>query len=301
MAVLESRPFLAPASRAVHATIEIIEPAGTSFEDIGDTWEPGQRIVLRCRAELAPDFWEQTRIDPSEPVLLVGIATCLPARARWRSSARFEQIDGAWRADTLVEVDGSVVAVEVLADAWVVGPGRTGSEDPSLAIHEGAKLWQLTKPSKLELESDGAAFPTTAISFAQTGRRDVPWTVELAPEAEPFWKISSSVRLYINTDSDLAPAILDGSASEDLFALMQCDIHLAVMHSLAKWRDSIPPAQMMALAEEDVESLASFGANLAQSLGLPLSECLRLAREEPLALSARSREALSFGRSSSAS
>src|SRR5699024_12266786 len=86
MAVLESKPFLAPSHTAVNAEIEVVEPA-SEVGDISERWEPGQRIVLRCRAELSPDFWTQTGISPDEEISLVGNATCLPARATWRSSA----------------------------------------------------------------------------------------------------------------------------------------------------------------------------------------------------------------------
>lgn len=298
MAVLESRPFRAPSRTSVKSEIEVVEPAGTSIEEIADVWEPGQRIVLHCRAELSSDFWSQTGIPMDEQVSLVGSATCLPARATWRSTAEFTDEDDVWTAETLLEIDGGVIAVELLADTWIVGPARTGSPDPRNAIHEGAKLWQREQPAKLTLESHQAAFPTTAISFAQTGRRDVPWTAEANPDADPSWSVSSAIRLYINTESELAPAILDGTAPEDIFALIQSDIHLVVFHRLAAWRDTVPPSRMATLAEEDVESLSALGASLAQSIGLPLGEAVRLADEEPLSLAARSREALRFGRSS---
>jgi hypothetical protein len=294
MAVLESRPFRAPSRSAVDVRIELVEPS-VPIDEIADSWEPGQRIVLRYRATLSEDFWAQTGIAPSDPVKLVALGTCLPARARWRESAPFERTDDGWSASTLLTIDGSIAAVELTFDAWIVGPGRTGSDDSALAIHEGAKLWQLPQSLGLQLQSEQAAFPTTAISFGQTGRQDVPWTVEANPDAEPHWHVSSSIRLYVNTDSELAAALLDGSASEDFFALVQCDIQLAVLHRLALWRDSVPPQQMQKTAELDVDTLAALGASIAQGLSLPLAEALRLAAEEPLRLSARSREALRFG------
>jgi hypothetical protein len=294
MAVLESRPFRAPSGSAVDVQIELVEPA-VPIEEIADSWEPGRRIVLRYRASVSEEFWAQTGINPSESVDLVALGTCLPARARWRQTAPFQRTDDGWSASTLLTIDGSVVAVALTADAWIVGPGRTGSDDPALAIHDGAKLWQLPRPTTLQLQSEQAAFPTTAISFGQTGRQQVPWTVEANPDAEPDWHVSSSIRLYVNTDSELAAALLDGSAAEDFFALVQCDIQLAVLHRLAMWRDSVPPPQMQKVAEQDIDTLAALGASVAQGLGLPLAEALRLAAEEPLRLSARSREALRFG------
>lgn len=296
MAVLESRPFLAPSRSAVTAEVEVIEPAST-IEGISDVWEPGQRIVLRCRAELAPEFWEQTGILADEPIRLVGNATCLPARATWRASATFSELDGVWVAETLVEIDGGVIAVELLADIWVVGPARTGSTDPGNAIHAGAKLWQLPRPVKLELDSDQASFPTTAMSFAQTGRREVPWIVEPNLDADPTWSVSSAIRLYVNSDSRLAPDILEGTAPEDIYALIQSDIHLVVFHRLANWIDAIPPHQLEGIADDDHGSLSALGVSLARSMGVPLSEALRMSKEEPANLIARSRESLFFGRS----
>ena len=294
MAVLESKPFLAPFTTSVSTSIDVLEPA-TAVEELADIWEPGQRIVLRCRAELATDFWTQTGIPSDETITMVGLATCLPARATWRKTARFTEQDGVWSAEALVEIDGGVVAVEVLADIWIVGPGRTGSTDPRNAVHLGAKLWQLPRPLRLGLESDDAAFPTTALSFAQTSRRDVPWLVEATPEAEPAWRVSSAIRLYVNVDSHLAAEILEGTAAEDIYSLIQSDIHLVVFHKLANWRDTMTPRQMEDIAEHDHETLAALGLLLAQSIGLPLSEAMRMAREEPANLIARSREALRFG------
>lgn len=296
MAVLESRPFLAPARASVHAELEVVSHDATA-EEIADVWEAGQRVVIRCRASLEPEFWEQTGISPDEEILLVGSISCLSARATWRSSAKFSLLDGRWTAETLIEADGGVIAVELLCDAWVVGPGRTGSPDPSRAVHPGAKLWQLARPLKLDLESKQAAFPTTAIPFAATGRREVPWVVEMNRDAEPAWSVSSSVRLYINSDSTLAAPILEGTASEDIYALIQCDIHFAVFHGLSNWVDAVPPTRMAEIADTGHDALAALGASLARSIGLPLSETLRMAREEPADLMARSREALQFGKS----
>lgn len=294
MAVLESKPFLSPRRSSVSAEITLSEP-DVAVEDLADTWEPGQRIVFRCRAELSPEFWDETEIDPSDEVTMVGIATCLAARSTWRASAKFTEQDGVWVADVLVEVDGGVIAVEVLADIWVIGPARTGSSDPRNTVHAGAKLWQLPHPVRLGLESDDAAFPTTALSFAQTARRDVPWVVEPTPAADPSWTVSSAIRLYINADSQLAPQILDGTAAEDIYSLIQSDIHLVVFHQLASWQDTMSPRQMEEAAEGDHETLAALGVLLASGIGLPLSEALRMSLEEPMNLIARSRESLRFG------
>ena len=123
----------------------------------------------------------------------------------------------------------------------------------------------------------------------------MPWLVEATPEAEPAWRVSSAIRLYVNVDSHLAAEILEGTAAEDIYSLIQSDIHLVVFHKLANWRDTMTPWQMEDIAEHDHETLAALGLLLAQSIGLPLSEAMRMAREEPANLIARSREALRFG------
>lgn len=295
MAGVETRPFRAPTTSAVDVEIELVEPR-VPIEELATGWEPGRRIVLRVRAELSPRFWEQTDMPLDEKVHLVGIATCLPARANWRSMAIFTHSGDGWTAETLVEIDGNVVAVEVLADAYVVGNGRTGSPDPDRSVHVGAKLWQLPNPIRLPLEDERSAFPTTPISFGETGRRDVPWTIEVTPDADPKWSISSAIRLYLNTDSGLSVTIAEGTASEDVFALIQSDIHLVVFHRLAAWHDTVPPTLMEQIADVDPGTMAALGASIAEGLGIPLGEALRLAREEPLELVARSRESLAFGR-----
>lgn len=295
MAGVETRPFRAPTRSAVDVEVELVEPR-VPIEALSVAWEPGHRIVLRVRAQLSSEFWDQTDIPSDEEVHLVGIVTCLPARTNWRSMATFRESADGWTAETLVEIDGNVVAVEILADGYVVGNGRTGSPDAARSVHVGAKLWQLPQPIRLSLEDERTAFPTTPISFGETGRRDVPWTVEITPDADPEWGIGSAIRLYINTDSGLASAIAEGTAAEDIFALIQSDIHLVVLHRLAGWRDTVSPARMEQIADVDPGTLAALGASIATGLGVPLGEALRLAREEPLELAARSRESLVFGR-----
>lgn len=295
MAILESRPFLTPERGAVKVDIQIVEPT-TGSSSLATVWEPGQQIKLKYRATLNESFWAQTQIEPDEVVQLVGIASCLPARASWRTTARFEKVEGKWQAESTLEIDGSVIAVEIKIDAWVVGSGRIVSEDPYAAHHAGAKLWQLDTPQILKLEDSHAAFPTTAISFERTGRLQAPWVIELNPSAEPDWRVDSSVRLYINTDLPSASALLDGSMPDDYYSLIQGDIQFAVLYQLASWADSIPATQIASIAVADYTTLAALGMHVSNTLGLPLAEALRLIVEEPVKLIYRSREAFQFGR-----
>lgn len=295
MPIVESRPFLTPPQHAVTSTIELCAPV-SDVESLQEAWIPGEDISLRGAASFSSDFWEATKIPIHEPVSLVAVAYCLSAKSRWRAHSEFTEKDGAWIAEVNLIVDGSQAAVELAVDLWVVGNGRTGSVDRDRAIHHGAKLWQRSAPLVLSLERNTADFPTSAISFTSTGRRAVAWSVECVAEAEPHWSISSSVRIYVNSDIETCAAIVDGSAGAYMYAAIACDIHLEVLHHLGGWRDSFASDRLDLLAVEDAGCLAALGAGIASSLGLSIDEACRLAREAPLQLAYRSRENLDYFR-----
>lgn len=293
MAVLESRPYLTPSAGSVGAAISLV-PADLDIARISEEWSSGDDLTFRCAASLAASFWTETGIDQGDEISLVLVVACPSARARWRAQAPFEAVDGLWRAETDLVVDGGEIAVDLTVDAWVVGPGRTGSSNAAHAIHQGAKLWQRASPMWIPLERTGADFPTSAVSFSGTGRRAVPWSVETATDAEPHWSISGSVRLYVNTDFEICQSIVEGKASEDVYSAITCDIHAAVLHQIGSWRDSMTGAALEATADDDHGCLAAMGANIAVSLGLTLDEACRLAIEEPLGLASRSRESVEY-------
>lgn len=297
MVFAESRPYRTPAARSVLTELGVVSPT-SDLEQLSDVWNPGDDVIIHGSATLAASFWDETGISPGENVWLVAVVGCMPARARWRSQAQFREQDGVWRADIELKADGSELAVELTADLWVVGPGRTGSPDPVNAIHQSAKLWQLASPMSLRLERDEADFPTSAASFGATGRRVVPWAIETASDAEPQWSISSAVRLFVNTDLEICHQIVDGTAPEDVFIAIECDIHLAVLHFLGGWRSTVPGDRMQDIADEDYGSVAALGSSIASSLGLTLEEGCRLAAEDPISLVGRSREALALYRKS---
>jgi len=199
-----------------------------------------------------------------------------------------------WSTELELTATGADLAVALSADLWVVGPGRTGSPNPDKAVHRSAKLWQMPEPLLIPLERDGSDFPTSALSFSATGRRAVPWLVETVPDAEPHWSISSAIRLYINTDLDICRQIADGTAGHTLYGAIECDIHLATLHLLGGWSDSIGAIELESLAEGDHRSMAALGLSISTSLGLTVDEGCRLAREDPLTLASRSREALNL-------
>lgn len=293
MANIESRPFLTPHPTAVSAVVELRSP-NVEFARLHEIWRPGDDLEIRGTATLSDDFWADTAIPMSDEIWLAGVAVCAPARTSTREYSRFELIDGAWVAQVDLAIDGSEIAVELNVDLWVVGPGRTGLGETTPPLHQGAKLWQLEAPVTLSLERETADFPTTAISFSATGRLAVPWSVDAVVDAEPHWSISSAVRLYVNTDTESHVRIVDGTASESVFAAIGCDIHIAVLHRLGAWRDLMTAVQMQAIAEDDLGSLAALGANIAISLGLSFDEACRLAIEDPITLGHRSRESLSY-------
>ena len=293
MATTESRPYRTPSPTSVQARLEIIAPA-CGHEEIADVWSPGDDISLRGVATLSDQFWIETGIDKSEDVRLVAVATCAPARIRWRADSRFEVSDEGWTAFVDLTATGSDIAVSLTADLWVVGPGRTGSAVPENAVHPSAKLWQLATPLTLALERDDAEFPTSALSFSQTGRRAIPWAVETVPDAEPHWSISSSIRLFVNTDMQVCHPILEGTAGASTYAAIECDIHMAVLRLLGSWQNVVDGRRIVALADDDFRCMAALGLGITTSLGITIDEGCRLAMEDPLRLVDRSREALNF-------
>ncbi len=133
MAIAETRPFLTPAPRSVSTTLVVTSPGSESA--ISDVWNPGDDVVVRGTATLGESFWGETTIPRDEDVWLVGIASCMPARSRWRTQSVFRMVDGVWTAAVELTANGSELAVELTVDLWIVGQGRTASQNPANAIH----------------------------------------------------------------------------------------------------------------------------------------------------------------------
>lgn len=293
MPAIESRPYRVPAQQSVSVQVTSIRPA-IAIEEVPDVWEPGQDLLLGITAELAPDFWGESGLPEDEPVQLVGVVTCLAARTKWRATAPFVRAGGSWSATVEIEVDGSAVAVEALVDVAVIGDGRTGHPDPARATHRSARLWRLPAAIKVPFERLGEAFPTSAVSFTGTGRRRVPWRVDVAHDAEPAWGLTSAVRLYVNTDLPIAERILDGTADRWVYQAIQADIYSATLLQLAAVRDGYSSSTIVEWVDSDVTSFAAFCAHAAATLGFDLETAMRLARDEPMQLIERAREASSF-------
>lgn len=293
MPAFESRPYRVPAQQSVTVQVRSIQPA-VDIDELPDVWEPGQDLVLRITAELAPEFWEESGIPDDEPVTLVGVVTCLAARTKWRESAAFARTGESWSATVEIEVDGSAIAVEALVDVAVIGAGRTGNPDAARAVHRSARLWRLPAAIKVPFERLGEAFPTSAVSFAETGRRRIPWRVDVSHDAEPAWGLTSAVRLYVNTDLPVSERILDGTAERWIYQGIQADIYTATLFQLAAVRDGYSSTSIAEHAESDVASFASFCAHVAAVLGFDLEVALRIASDEPMQLVERAREASRF-------
>ncbi|GAA5144570.1 hypothetical protein GCM10025768_00470 [Microbacterium pseudoresistens] len=289
----ESRPYRVPAQRSVTVRVRCVNPE-VELNELPDEWEPGQDLVIRVSAELAPEFWDECGIPVDESVVLVGDVTCLVAREKWRGESPFAHDGQTWSAEVEIKVDGDAVAVEALLDVAVVGPGRTGHPDPARGVHHAARLWSLPATIKIPFERLGEAFPTSAVSFAETGRRRVPWQVDVAHDAEPAWGLSSAMRLYVNIDLAAAETILDGSAPRWIYQAIQADIYSAALFQLAAVRDGYSPTFVAECAETDVTSFAAFCSHVASVLGFDLELALRIASEDAMNLIDRAREASSF-------
>lgn len=293
MPAIESRPYRVPAQRSVVPNVEVLSPE-IALEEIPDAWEPGQDLIFRVTAELLPEFWQETGIDQDDEVTLVGTVTCLAARTRWRGSAGFNAQDDSWVATVDVTVDGSAIAVELLIDVAIVGPGRTGHPDPTRAVHRSAQLWSMPESVRAPLEHLGDVFPTSAVGFSTSGRRRIPWSVEVSHDAEPHWELSSAIRLFINTDLDVGEDILSGDAHPSVYQAIQADILSAALLHLASVRDGYSMATIAESIETNVSSFAAFCAHLSAKLGFDLEVALRLARDEPMQLIERAREASGY-------
>lgn len=293
MPAIESRPYRVPTQQSVFSDVQLVSPDIT-VEEIPDVWEPGRDLVFRLTAELSPEFWQETGIVQGEEVTLVGTVTCLAARTRWRGAVAFRPHMERWAATVDVEVDGSAIAVELLIDLAIVGPGRTGHPDPARAIHRSARLWGFPVAVRAPLENLGDVFPTSAVSFSTSGRRRVPWSVEVSHDAEPHWGLSSAIRLFINTDLSVNEDILGGGAPTSVYQAIQADILSAALLHLASVRDGYSMATIAESIENDSSSFAAFCAHVASKLGFDLEVALRLAREEPMQLIERAREASGY-------
>ncbi len=294
MTVIESRPFLVPSPSAVEASVAVLEP-DVPVDEVAEHWAPGNPLRVGVQVSFRPQFWTDTSIPDSERVTVVLVGTCLSSRTMWREECDVRRHDdGSGSASGQLELDGDSLAAEVTIDVWVIGPGRTGA-GADAAVHAGAKLWRMRSPRIIPLDDTASGFPTSAVSFAATGRKNSLWSVESPPNAEPHWSISSAVRLYVNTDRPDCADLVEGRASQAVYDAIQTDIHMVVLQRLASWRVTMDESQMESAAAEDRGSLAAFGADIAGRMGVSLWEAMRLSTEDYSAFVSRSRESINGG------
>lgn len=294
MPSLESRPYSVAAPNSVTTDIALVEP-NCSFAELPEVWEQGQALRVRASVVLARDFWGETGLTPSDPICAVLNANCPSARLSVREQLFFSpRDDGTYVATGELDLSTSGVGIEVLLTTSVIGNGRTLAT--SGGTHVGAILWETSTPKLISLESDTLGFPTSAVSFSETGRRRVPWLVETVATADPMWSISSSIRVYLNSDLPSAGALAAGTADGLLYQALQTDIHLATLYRLASAGDAFSGDDMEQIAEGDPESLAALGVGFANSMGITIKDAVRMVAEDVNQFIARSREVLEFGR-----
>lgn len=296
MAVVESSPYLKPAYSTARASIQITDP-DVDLEDLAGAWNFGDDLVLRGAVEIHPSFLEQSGVADYRLLSAALVARCLSSRTSWREEiALHADPAGPVRGVCELRLDGALLASDAEVDVWIIGPGKLGYVGGDDRVHLGAKLWKMASPVKLQLEDNSMGFPTSAVSFRATHRRDVPWSVESPHEAAPEWSTSSAIRLYVNADSEVSRSLLDGDAEQMYYDAIQIDITQVVLQRLAGWREHTSPERMMVIAVEDPDTLAGLGAALVGRLGINLGEGLRLAAEDVSTLMARARESLQFGK-----
>lgn len=291
MATIETRPFATSSKHSVQLETRLLEP-DVPMEKLSEEWEFGRDVVVRVDATIADSFWQETGVSHSEGARLTATAACFPARASWTGGSDFRQQGDGWRASVILRIDGAIAAEEVTLEAFVSGPGRTRSDDARFSIHQHAKLWESGK-TVLALEQP-VGFPTSALSFEDAGRYEVPWMVEVADGVDAEHSYSSAIRLYVNTDLEMGVKVLETTASPEIFLMLETEIQFAVLHAL--WRDSRyrTETELLEIAEGSPLSFAALGQQYARNLGMSLREAMRLSHEEPLKLLAISRERQKF-------
>lgn len=281
MVAIETRPYKTANSSSVDTVVSVVSPelAGAKLSNV---WQTGQDIEFEFQATVKENFWRETEVPWNKEVTVVGIASCPVARKRWaiRKTITFAFADSPIILP--LRIPGNEIAHELRVDLWVVGPGVVGNG----AVHEGAKLWELKDQLSYALESGEQAFPTSAISFAESGRPNLPWIVEIDPEAKPNWNIQSCLRLYVNTDLPIAKDILDEKAPVDVYTQITHDIYFATIQSIAQWagQSGYFIDDLEQIAEDNYESLAALATAASEKIGASLGNTISRIHENPYSL-----------------
>lgn len=291
MATIETRPFRVASKSSVDLNFRLLKP-DVPIEDLSQEWEYGQDVVVRVIARLKESFWEETETSGTEDLWITVTARCFSARSSWAESSKFKHINGEWLAEVTLMIDGDIAYERVDVDANVSGLGRTMSQDERFATHKRAKVWE-SKLQPLTLEPP-VGFPTSALSFEESGRYSVPWMVDVEEDAEIEQSYTTTVRLYVNTDLAVGQKIVATSAPDDVFVAIQVDIWFAVVHGLWKISDSLSTRELEEIADRHPDSFVALGLQYASSLKLPIKEAMRMSHEQPLKFLAIARQSSKF-------
>lgn len=291
MATIETRPFKTASQDSVDFHVSLVSP-DVPIEELSSEWEYGQDVLVKVSADLRESFWPETETSALEDLWLTAVASCFSARSSWTEREKFRNIDGVWRAELTLKVDGNIASEIVKVGASISGLGRTGSADVRFATHRHAKLWESVETT-LQLEQV-EGFPTSAISFEEAGRFRVPWMVEVDELVELEQSYTSAVRLYVNTDLQAGMKIIDTTAPDETFQLIEADIQFAVLHALRPISEALSETELKETAEQNPQSFIAVGLQYAGNLKLPLKEAMRISHEEPLKFLAYAREAQQF-------
>lgn len=291
MASIETRPYRTARASTVSWEVSIASPK-LDKKDLHEIWQVGQDLLFNIAVVVRDSFWADTHTDADTPLTVVAIATCAVARKKWQVRRTLDfNVSNREIALSLL-VPGAEIAQEVSLDLWVVGDAPVGQGQ----IHRGAKLWESANRLVYPLEGGAQAFPTSAISFRQTNRPAVPWLVEVVGDATPDWKVSASLRLYVNTDFPVTQDILDDVAPAEVYTQISHDIYFRVLQNIARWDGpgGYSVDELDSMAQDDFESLAALGRTAAHKIALSFGSALAMARDDSYALMTRIREAFPY-------
>lgn len=290
MASIETRPYQTVSPDSVQETVSIVAPELES-RSLNEVWQTGQDVEFDFSVMLRATFASEASLPLGAMVSVVAIATCTVARKTWQSRVTVQLTDIDQEVKLALVVPGDQIAYEIKLDLWVIGDGVAGPQQ----IHHGAKLWEMGKSRIYPLESGTQAFPTSAVSFRLTNRPAVPWGVEIEHEANPDWKVSSSLRLFINTDFPLSESILENTAGDEVFQQIKHDIYFVTIQHVSHCYHSGAASlqEIEEIAENDHESLAALAQFGARKVTFSLGHALSKVAEEPYLLIQRLRETFS--------
>lgn len=162
-----------------------------------------------------------------------------------------------------------------MAVQFVVRPVKGGSHGP------GARV--LLGPTKrVDLEGDGARFPTEPVSFKHMGWPDSLWRLKfMFDSVEDAY--GGAVRLFVNVDHPGASSLLDPQAATGQMtrAFLRLDIVRVVLTSLGREAAKVGALGLPDFESDDGSVLAVANALSSEWLKLDLDEAIHLLQQSP--------------------